>query len=78
MEGVDKIVDNNTLFPHLMMAISTDFAYMDLYRQLLSTCCTWSDAADGRRAAVDAHFRPIDVVWEVGPVQATAASGVKK
>jgi hypothetical protein len=37
---VDEIVDSNTLFPHLMMAMSSHFAYVDSNRQLLSNCCT--------------------------------------
>jgi hypothetical protein len=35
-----EIVDSNTLFPHLMMAMSSHFAYVDSNRQLLSNCCT--------------------------------------
>ena len=39
-KAVDEIVDINTLFPHLMTATSAHFAYMDLYRRLLSNRCT--------------------------------------
>lgn len=34
--AVDEIVDNNTLFSHLMIATSAHFVYMDLNRQLWS------------------------------------------
>ena len=37
---VDEIVDSNTLFSYLMRTTSAHFTYVDLYRQLLSNCCT--------------------------------------
>lgn len=37
----DEIVDSNTFFPHLMMATSAFFTYVDLYRRLLSNYRTY-------------------------------------
>ena len=45
--AVNKIVDSNTLFPHLMMTTSTHFAYMDLYKRLLSNYCACPKRARG-------------------------------
>lgn len=44
-KAVDGIVDNNTLFPYLMIAISTHFAYMDIYKQMLFVSCTCPNKA---------------------------------
>jgi len=35
-KAVDEIVDNNTFFPHLMMATSTHFSYVNVYTPSVS------------------------------------------